>query len=247
MRFVSIYSFPVAGCPIPRFRVSRGTLRWGSTLTASLLFLIPSSLAAQDTRTVTEPKIPSACVTLDADVVANHGVIAVADEQKLSTARIQDALDHCTPGKGIVLRSRGKKNVFLTGPLSLRDGVTLVIDKNTALVASRDPRLYDLTAGGCGIVAQRGRGCKPFITGTDIKNAGIMGDGSIDARGGATLLGQDVTWWDLAHEAKVKDEQQSVFSMIAIRHAENFTLYNITLRNSPGFHVSVNQTDGFTA
>ena len=35
--------------------------------------------------------------------------------------------------------------------------------------------------------------------------------------------------------------------MIALRHADDFTLYNITLRNSPGFHVSVNQTDGFTA
>ena len=74
-----------------------------------------------------------------------------------------------------------------------------------------------------------------------------MGEGSIDARGGATLLGQNVTWWDLAHEAKVKDQQQSVPAMIALRHVDNFTLYNITLRNSPGFHVSVNQTDGFTA
>ena len=74
-----------------------------------------------------------------------------------------------------------------------------------------------------------------------------MGEGSIDARGGATLLGQDVTWWDLAHEAKVKDQQQSVPAMIALRHVDNFTLYKITLRNSPGFHVSVNQTDGFTA
>ena len=35
--------------------------------------------------------------------------------------------------------------------------------------------------------------------------------------------------------------------MIALRHVDNFILYKITLRNSPGFHVSVNQTDGFTA
>ena len=35
--------------------------------------------------------------------------------------------------------------------------------------------------------------------------------------------------------------------MISLRHVDNFTLYKITLRNSPGFHVSVNQTDGFTA
>jgi polygalacturonase len=35
--------------------------------------------------------------------------------------------------------------------------------------------------------------------------------------------------------------------MIVLRHADNFTLYKITLRNSPNFHVGVNQTDGFTA
>jgi polygalacturonase len=186
-------------------------------------------------------------VTLDADVAANHGVIAEADERKLSTERIQDAMEHCTAGQAVVLRSKGKNNVFLTGPLNLRAGVTLVIDKNTALVGSRDPRVYDLSPGGCGIVAQRGRACKPLITGDGAKDAGIMGEGSIDARGGANLLGQNVTWWDLAHEAKVKDLSQSVPAMIVLRHADNFTMYKITLRNSPGFHVSVGQTDGFTA
>jgi len=215
------------------------------SLSISLFVGLP--LMAQDTRTVIEPKIPPACVTLQADIAAHNAVISDADEKKQSTARIQDALDHCSSGQAVVLRAHGKKNVLLTGPLTLRDGVTLVVDKNTALVASRDPRVYDLTPGGCGIVSRRGHGCKPLISGDDIKNAGIMGEGSIDARGGATILGQDATWWDLAHEAKVKDEQQSVPSMIAIRHAENFTLYQITLRNSPGFHVSVNQTDGFTA
>jgi polygalacturonase len=222
----------------------RAVSNYASLAAVPLLVVL---LRAQDTRNVTEPKIPPACVTLQADIPSSHGVISAGDEQKLSTARIQDALDHCSPGHSVVLRAHGKRNVFLTGPLTLRDGVTLVVDKNTALVASRDPRVYELSPGTCGIVSRRGHGCKPLISGADIKNAGIMGEGSIDARGGATLLGQDVTWWDLAHEAKVKDEQQSVPSMIAIRHAENFTLYDITLRNSPGFHVSVNQTDGFTA
>ena len=220
-----------------------------------------SALRAQDTRTVTEPKIPPACVTLRADVAANHGVIAIADEQKLSTGRVQDALDHCAAGqtgaagdsssssesRAVVLRAQGKKNVFLTGPLTLRPGVALVVSKSTALVASRDPRIYDLSPGSCGVVSEHGRGCKPLISADGAKNAGIMGEGSIDARGGATLLGQHVTWWDLAHQAKVTDQQQSVPAMIALRHVDNFILYKITLRNSPGFHVSVNQTDGFTA
>jgi polygalacturonase len=201
---------------------------------------------AQDTRQVTEPKIPAACATLDAAIVAKHGVIADADERKLDTTRIQNAMDGCKSG-AVILRAKGEKSVFLTGPLSLRSNVTLVIAKNTALVASRDPRLYDLSPGGCGIVAERGHGCKPLITGDGVENSGIMGEGSIDGRGGAILLGQNATWWDLAHEAKVKDLSQSVFALIVLRHAKNFTMYEITLRNSPNFHVSVNQSDGFTA
>ena len=75
--------------------------------------------------------------------------------------------------------------MILTGPLTLRPEVTLVIAKNTVLAASRDPHLYDLTPGAYGVVSKRGRRCKPLISGDGATNAGIMGDGSIDARGGA--------------------------------------------------------------
>ena len=218
-----------------------------SSFFAVPLLLIASALPAQDTRKVVEPQIPAACITLEAAVVANHGVIADKDERSLDTGRIQNAIDTCTAGKSVVLRAAGMKNVFLTGPLTLRSGVTLVVDANTALVASRDPRLYDLAPGSCGIVSERGHGCKPLIAGSGAHASGIMGLGSIDGRGGAKLLGQDVSWWDLAHEAKVTDRQQSVPTLISMRHADGFTLYKITLRNSPNFHVGVNETDGFTA
>jgi len=217
------------------------------TVSAAFPLLLACALPAQDTRQVTEPRIPAACAKLDAVTAAPNGVIADRDETALDTVRIQRAMDGCAQGKAVVLRTKGKKNVFISGPLALRPGVTLVVDKNTALVASRDPRLYDLSPLSCGIVAEKGHGCKPFITGDGAKNAGLMGDGSIDARGGAKLLGQDVTWWDLAHEAKVRDLQQSVPAMIVLRHVDGFTMYKITLRNSPGFHVSVGMTDGFTA
>ncbi|HEU5351516.1 MAG TPA: pectinesterase family protein [Terracidiphilus sp.] len=211
------------------------------------MLLLGLPLAAQDNRTVTEPRLPAACVTLKAHISSNHGVIAPADERRLDTGRIQRALDTCSPGKAVVLRADGRNNVFLTGPLTLRSNVTLIVDANTALVASRDPRVFDITTGSCGIVAHRGHGCRGLIVGNGIENAGIMGAGSIDGRGGATLLGQNVSWWDLAHQAKITDEQQSVLWLILLRRVRNFTLYNITLRNSPGFHVAVNQSDGFTA
>jgi polygalacturonase len=217
------------------------------SLSVALPLVLASTLPAQDARKVAEPHIPSACVTLTAEIAAHHGVIALQDESKLDTARIQNALDRCSPGKAVVLRARGEKNVFLTGPLAMRSGVTLVVDANTALVASRDPRIYDLAPGSCGVVSEKGHGCKPLIAADHVENSGIMGEGSIDGRGGAKLLGQDVTWWDLAHQAKVTDKMQSVPWLMILRQANGFTLYNITLRNSPGYHVSLGQTGGFTA
>jgi polygalacturonase len=228
-------------------------IRYFSAISVTLLFVAAVySASAQDTRNVTEPRIPMPCVTLNAQLEAHDGQLAPADEQKLDTARIQEAMERCsknagTAGNAVVLKAHGRRNVFLTGPLQLRSGVTLVISANTVLAASRDPRIYDLTPGSCGIVGEKGHGCKPLITADHATNSGIMGDGSIDGRGGATLLGQKDSWWDLAHEAKVTDKQQSVPQMITLRQADNFTLYRISLRNSPNFHVAVNQTNGFTA
>jgi len=216
-------------------------------LPTAALGLATFALHAQDTRHVTEPHIPAACTTLDAALDGRNGVLSEADERRLDTTRIQQAIDACAPGKAVVLRARGNRTVFLTGPLTLKSGVTLVVGAHAVLAASRDPRVFDITPGSCGIVSEHGHGCKGLITVAKTSGSGIMGDGAIDGRGGAQLLGQQITWWDLAHQAKVEDKSQSVPWLIMVRDSENFTMYRITLRNSPGFHVSVNQTDGFIA
>jgi polygalacturonase len=218
--------------------------RWLALLAAAAFSPL---LRAQDTRQVSEPRIPSTCVTLQAQLNAPHGVLRDSDEQRLDTNRIQQAIDGCASGNAVMLRARDRHNVFLTGPLTLKSGVVLVVDSGVVLAASRDPRVYDLSPGSCGVVSAKGHGCRGLITASNTAGSGIMGDGSIDGRGGAKLLGQQVTWWDLAHEAKVTDQQQSVPWMLQVRDSQNFTLYRITLRNSPGFHVAVNGTDGFTA
>lgn len=208
---------------------------------------IGQPLRAQDSRHVTEPRYPSSCIVLRAALSAPHGRFAEDDEQHLDTDRLQRAIDTCSPGHAVELRAVRGRNVFLSGPLTLRSGVTLRIDAHTALYASRDPRLYDLSPGSCGVVDARGHGCKPFLLADHAPDSGIMGDGVIDGRGGETLLGQNVTWWDLAHQAKVTDRAQNCFRLIEARHSDNFVLYRITVRNSPNFHVLVSQTNGFTA
>ncbi len=195
---------------------------------------------AQDTRTVTEPVIPPACIMLTAHSQA-------PDEAHPDTARIQSALERCTPGHAVELKSEGAAAAFLTGPIQLRAGVTLLIDAKTTLYASRNPRDYDVTPGSCGIVNQTGHGCKPVISGVNVAHAAVMGDGAIDGRGGEKLIGQNVSWWDLAQEAKVKNQNQNCPRILVLSHADDFTLYRITLRNSPNFHVSYSNGNGFTA
>jgi polygalacturonase len=195
---------------------------------------------AQDARAVTEPKIPPACVSL-----AAHA--ASADDLHPDTQRIQDALDHCAAGRAVELKPEGANAAFLAGPLQLRAGVTLLIAAGATLYASRNARDYDVTPGSCGIVNQTGHGCKPIISGNNIAHAAVMGGGAIDGRGGEKLTGQNVSWWDLAQEAKVKNQNQNCPRIMVLSHADDFILYRITLRNSPNFHVSYSNGNGFTA
>jgi len=205
---------------------------------------------AQDTRTVTEPRIPPFCTTLEAQLTSindgTYSTLAAADESRLDTERIQKALDSCGKGKAVALQAHGAANAFLSGPLELREGVTLVVDKGATLFESLDPKVLEVSPGSCGVVDKLpGRGCKPLITASHVSGAGVMGDGVIDGRGGEKLLGKDVTAWDLAQQA-LAGGSQKVSRLIVADHADNFTLYRITLKNSPNFHVSYNAGDGFT-
>ena len=202
-------------------------------------------LMAQDSRTVVEPVLPPVCSSLDAQLSSSGRSLATTDEDKLDTVRIQKALDACDKGRGVVLRTQGAANAFLSGPLELREGVTLIVDKGATLFASRDPAVYEKAPGSCGLVSESGSGCKPLIAAQHVSGAGVMGDGVIDGRGGEKLLGKDVTWWDLAEQARSGGRQQ-VPRLIVTDTADNFTVYRITLKNSPNFHIVYNHGDGFT-
>jgi polygalacturonase len=206
------------------------------------------ALGAQDRRVVTEPVVPSACVVLKAELVGAAGIDA-ADEGKLDTERLQKALDGCEKGKAVELAADGARNAFLTGPLEMRAGVTLLVDKGVTLYGSRNPKDYELGPGTCGVVDNERNGCKPLISGKHVADAAIMGDGVIDGRGGAKLLvdgkPERESWWDLAEDAR-KGGHQQVPRLIVMDGSDNFTLYRITLKNSGFFHVTYNHGNGFT-
>jgi polygalacturonase len=239
------------------------------------LALMAGRAVAQDTRAVTEPVIPKSCVVLQAAIAStmdsNGGRLRDEDENKLDTDRIQKALDSCGTGMAVELASAGGRNAFLTGPLELRSGVTLLVDKGVTLFASRDPKVYEVKLPDakpddpvkCGtsvprpgqfgseqtIAASAGLrrgGCRPLISITNVTNAAIMGEGTIDGRGYAKLLGHDYSWWEMARKAEPKDDIYFSTRLIVASHADGLVMYKITLHNSQNYHVSVGQTDGFT-
>ncbi len=219
--------------------------------TSTLIFTaltLAFAARAQDTRTVAEPKIPQSCTVLNAALAAteNNKTLADSDEARLDTARIQKALDSCPQGQAVLLKAGDAHNAFLTGPLDLRPGVTLVIGAKTILFGSRDPKVYEVRPGSCGIVDSSGRGCRAMINGVSVTGAAVMGDGVIDGRGWSKMLGKTASWWEIAEEAR-KGGNQNCPRILVLNRCDDFTLYRVTLKNSANFHVAYSGGNGFTA
>jgi polygalacturonase len=226
----------------------------GYTLVPALETLLPA-----------EPSLPATlCSTLPANLQQTGGLLPASADANPSTskpdsARIQSAIDACSTGGGgaVKLVSSGANNAFLAGPLALKTGVVLWVDAGVTLFASRSPLDYDVGTGGdagyCGDAdANHKNGCNPWISATNTTNSGIVGGGVVDGRGGAVLTSghhaNKVTWWDLAIQTKSSTAlQQNNFRMLQVTGGSGFTLYGVTLTNSPKFHVGTSNTDRFTA
>jgi polygalacturonase len=226
--------------------IRRFVLSFGVSIVVASCLAAPR-LSAQDSRTVIEPLFPQLCATLDAQLQTSGHSLAAADEQKLDTARIQRAIDKCGKGRAVQLHVNEANNAFLSGPLELKPDVTLIVGLGVTLFASRDPALFAVSPGSCGIVSHSPgpRGCRPLINVDHAPDSGVMGDGVIDGRGGEKMLGSEYSWWDLAEQARAGGGQQ-VPRLIVATDSNNFTLYRITLKNSANFHIVFNHADGFT-
>lgn len=216
-------------------------------LQAGVAWSLPCS--GQDRRRVTEPHIPTTCSTVPARLVPDQGKVREEDEAKLDSERIQAALDRCAQGKAVELAPDGAKVAFLSGPISIPAGVTLLVDRGVTLFGSRDPMVYEKAPGSCGVVNNEAPGCRPLISVHKAPHAAVMGDGTIDGRGYAQLLHgaeqSSVTWWELAAQARAGGRQQ-VPRILVVDGSDDFTLYRITLKNSPNFHVTYGNGTGFT-
>ena len=136
----------------------------------------------------------------------------------MDTSAIQSALKSCASGQAVKLAATGTNNAFVTGPITIPAGVTLWVDAGVTLYGTRSTSTY---------------GSASALISVSGANAGIVGDGTIDGQGGEPILGGSGSFWDQ------NGNGGSSPALIEVRGATNFTLYRITLHNSPMFHVKL--------
>jgi polygalacturonase len=222
----------------------------GLSIFNSSLFLLSLAVLpvhGQDSRTVTEPVIPTVCSVHTATIASTNGDLSSANNAHFDTSRIQAALNICPSGQAVELQAANGDDAFQIQPITIPAGVTLLIDPGVTVFASINPRDYDIASGSCGIVAASSAGCKPVIGVSGAANAAVMGGGVINGRGGDTLTGLSSSWWQLSAQAKTLSLNQFNPRLIQVSGSNNFTLYQITLVNAPLFHVTYGGGSGFTA
>lgn len=205
-----------------------------------------------DRRTVTAPVVPQVCQTVSSQL--SGATFTAADEENPpDTARIQAALDACTDSnKAVLLAGSGQDTSFLSAPLTVHEGETLLVAPGVTLYATRVAAQYqEAGKATCGSIGSSGTGCNPFIE-VRGQNAAVESwyshgkDGTIDGRGNQTIWGTDTTWYQNAATATNEGLSQVNPRLVEADYSDNFTIANITLEDSAKQHVFYNDGIGFT-
>jgi uncharacterized repeat protein (TIGR02543 family) len=201
------------------------TLDSNKTVTAS--FVVDSSGVTGDARTVTEPVFPPVCSVLTAAMSVSSPAETMPD-----TARVQAALNACPAGQAVEFSANGSSNAFVIAPITLPAGVTMLLDPEVTILGSIKYADYACNTSESW--------CNPLINvATNIDpapGAGIMGYGVIDGRGGVTLTDKGKSWWGTGSDTRPR--LIYLGNRNTNSHADNFTMYKVTLQNSPKFNVS---------
>jgi polygalacturonase len=147
---------------------------------------------------------------------------ARGDGHTLDTAAIQRAIDVCgQAGGGVVQLTKG---IYLSQPLTLRSAVTLQVDEGATLQATDNPTDFaDPDAPNR---------VRPFIGGSVLAGVTISGKGVIDGAG--------EKWWQPVREAKRTKQPEPKTRrprLIVINQCNGLTIRDVTLQNSPSFHL----------
>jgi polygalacturonase len=143
--------------------------------------------------------------------ITNYG--AIGDGVATNTAAIQAAINAASAaGGGIVEVPAGS---YLSGPVRLASGINLRVERGAVL------RMLPLDKYPGGTVDPEN-----FISGAGLHDVAISGSGMID--------GQGIPWWPYA---RVPDASRP--RMIALSSCDRVLIEQVTLTNSPMFHIAI--------
>lgn len=160
---------------------------------------------------------------------------AKGDGRTDDTVAIQTALDACgKAGGGTVKLPKGS---YYSKPLTIRTKTTLLIEEGATLLASTNHSDF-LKVPGDWLQAKSGGDFVPFLSGKDLENVTIAGRGVIEGNG--------AVWWEAAEEARRKVSGFTLPrpNLIVLTRANNLVVRDVTIQNSPKFHLVPTECDG---
>ncbi|MDR3460675.1 MAG: glycoside hydrolase family 28 protein [Verrucomicrobiae bacterium] len=151
---------------------------------------------------------------------------ATGNGRTFDTAAIQKALDACRESGGTVEFPAG---TYLSQPLTLHAKTTVQLDAGATLQASTNQMDFMKTPGDW--LKAKGSDFIPFISGKDLTDVTFTGTGTIDGAG--------AVWWPEAEKARQIKSGYTLPrpNLIVIERTRNLRVENITLQNSPKFHL----------
>jgi polygalacturonase len=153
---------------------------------------------------------------------------AKGDGTTLDTAAIQKALDACRDAGGGVVKF--PPGVYLSQPLTVSTKTTIEIQAGATLLATTNQSDF-MKVPGDWLKTTSSSEFIPFIGGKKLSDVTFTGGGVIDGSG--------AVWWGEAEKARRKVSGYTLPrpNLIVIERCKNLRLENITLQNSPKFHL----------
>jgi len=168
-----------------------------------------------------------------------HEYGAKADGVTKDTAAIQKAIDTCAAAvaakkasTGIVLLSGG---TFLSGPISLKSGITLNVAAGATLLGSPDRADYPA------FTFARKQTVQPLVSAVNAENIVITGGGVID--------GQGHIWWEYVKGVKdsgVLGTDHPRPMGVVFDHSKHIRMENITVQNAGFWQIVPYYADDLT-
>ncbi len=152
---------------------------------------------------------------------------AKGDGKTLDTLAIQKAFSDCGKAGGGTVRFPA--GTYLSQPLTLGNKTTVLLDRGATLLASPDHKHFMKTPGDW-LKAESGAGFIPLLSGKEMTDITVTGEGVIDGNG--------AVWWEEAEKARRKVSGYTLPrpNLFTLQRCRDVKVTGITMQNSPKFH-----------